>query len=114
MRTVAPLIQDSYYVLSVALALVVGLGAVAFVIVISRENVSFFRRGYWMWIVIALALCVATPLLKYWGTSLRISVTDAYLLQGGPYMWGTILVCYCMLLGFLLGGLVALLTRARE
>jgi hypothetical protein len=106
--------QALYPYWSFGFATIVGLGAIAAVIVIARKERQFLVGKFWLWLLVGAGLSVANPLLMAWDNPAGVSLEDVFLIRRSYPGLAIVLTSYAILLGVAIGGVVAMLLRGKS
>jgi len=79
-----------------------------------RRSKAFGRRGYWLWLSVAICWVFLAPFFYNGMSSYEISYTDAFLLRKLHAGAWAMTMAYGLLLGVVLGGLFQLMLRHNQ
>ena len=96
-----------YGAIGSVLAAFIGLTIFAGVIVETHRKQAFFTNGENIkWFAYVFIWAITGPIMYWWGSPVRMSLPDAFLLRVTGAGWTYVLMGYAALLGLVLGVLV--------
>src|SRR3954471_9595626 len=89
---------------SFGFATIVGLGAIAAVIVTARKERQFLVGKFWLWLLVGAGFSIANPLLMAWDNPAGVSLDEVFFVRRSYPGLAIVLASYAMFSGVAIGG----------